>query len=414
MLKEQIVACFKENERIHEDFQIGVSFGHFLVNRSDLKAVPFDGEQGIESLLEYMTRNGWEGLYEAEALIGAYKKNVTVTLQPGGQIAVQIAKTSNLKEIDRAYLDFLQCLGSELEARNQLLLSIGYQPVSKAEDIAVVPMAKAKLLTEAFADDPTALQTVKAAAKTVVMLDFAHSDDFEKKYRVLHVLAPVFAVLLDNVPTVDGVDYDGFIAGLTLSDNRKTALAKVENIITGHSFKYAQYANFVANAPAIAMAEGQQIVATDQTNEDVYDEQDLSKEQLAGVLQMMQPEIKVTEQGMELHFVDALPYPLNMAYVALIKGLVYNADNLNALLEFIMNLSKENQDALRNSIKKEGMETKFNEGTVREVAKDLYFMSTPQLPEEEQHYTQPLDAIIFKNIYPKQVTKRQLAAMQGK
>lgn len=414
MLKEQIVACFKENERIHEDFQIGVSFGHFLVNRSDLKAVPFDGEQGIESLLEYMTRNGWEGLYEAEALIGAYKKNVTVTLQPGGQIAVQIAKTSNLKEIDRAYLDFLQCLGSELEARNQLLLSIGYQPVSKAEDIAVVPMAKAKLLTEAFADDPTALQTVKAAAKTVVMLDFAHSDDFEKKYRVLHVLAPVFAVLLDNVPTVDGVDYDGFIAGLTLSDNRKTALAKVENIITGHSFKYAQYANFVANAPAIAMAEGQQIVATDKTNEDVYDEQDLPKEQLAGVLQMMQPEIKVTEQGMELHFVDALPYPLNMAYVALIKGLVYNADNLNALLEFIMNLSKENQDALRNSIKKEGMETKFNEGTVREVAKDLYFMSTPQLPEEEQHYTQPLDAIIFKNIYPKQVTKRQLAAMQGK
>jgi hypothetical protein len=43
----------------------------------------------------------------------------------------------------------------------------------------------------------------------------------------------------------------------------------------------------------------------------------------------------------------------------------------------------------------------------------MYFMATPQLPEEEQHYTQPLDAIIFKEICPKDITKRQLKAMQG-
>lgn len=126
------------------------------------------------------------------------------------------------------------------------------------------------------------------------------------------------------------------------------------------------------------------------------------------------PEIKLTASGMELHFVDALPYPLNMAYVALIKGLMYNADNLNALSEFVTNLSKELQDGLRASVIAEGMEAKFNEGTVREVAKDLYFMATPMLPENEQHYTQPLDAIIFKNICPKNITKRQLTAMQGK
>ena len=94
--------------------------------------------------------------------------------------------------------------------------------------------------------------------------------------------------------------------------------------------------------------------------------------------------------------------------------MIYNIDNLNALYEFVINLSKELQDNLRQNIIAEGMEAKFNEGTVREVAKDLYFMATPQLPEEEQHYTQPLDAIIFKNIVPKDVTKRQLSKMQGK
>ena len=48
MLKEQIVECLKKNEVIHEEFKVGVSFGHFLVSREDLQAVPFEGEQGID------------------------------------------------------------------------------------------------------------------------------------------------------------------------------------------------------------------------------------------------------------------------------------------------------------------------------------------------------------------------------
>lgn len=414
MLKEQVVESLKKNEVVHEAFQIGVHFGHFLVNRDDLKAVPFEGEQGIESLLEYLTRDQWEGLYEDEALIGARKDNATLLLQPGGQLDLEIAKTDSLKVIDKTYLEFLQSLGSELEARNQLLLSIGYQPVSKAEEIAAVPMAKAQLLCAALQDDKAALQTVKAAAKTVVVLDYAHSDDFEKKYRVASILAPVFAALLDNVPVVDGEDYTQFVAGVALHDAMQTALSKVENVITGHSFKYAQYANFVANGPAVAVEEDGKIVATAQSNEAYYDEKAMTADQVAGVLDMMMPEVKATANGLELHVVDALPYPLNMAYVALIKGLFYNVDNLNALYEFVINLSKDLQDGLRANVIAEGMECKVNEGTVREVAKDLYFMSTPQLPEEEQHYTQPLDAIIFKSICPKNITKRQLAAMQGK
>lgn len=414
MLKEQIVESLKKNEVVHEEFKIGVHFGHFLVNRDDLQAVPFTGEQGIESLLEYLVRSGWDGLYEEDALIGARKDNATVLLQAGGQIDLEIAKTSSLKVIDKTYLDFLQSLGSELEARNQLLLSIGYQPVSKAAEIETVPMIKAQLLAEALREDKAALQTIKAAAKTVVVLDYAHSDDFEKKYRVASVLAPVFAALLDNVPVIDGAEVPQFVAGIAQHDAMQTLLAKVENIITGHSFKYAQYANFIANAPAVAVEANGEIVATGKSNEEVYDEQDLTADQVAGILDMMLPEVKATASGLELHYVDALPYPLNMAYVALIKGLFYNIDNLNALYEFITNLSKELQDNLRRDVVAGGMDCKFNEGTVREVAKDLYFMSTPQLPEEEQHYTQPLDAIIFRNIVPKNVTKRQLSKMQGK
>ncbi|MBE6112002.1 MAG: hypothetical protein E7195_03125 [Peptococcaceae bacterium] len=414
MLKERIVECLKKNEVVHEEFKVGVSFGHFLVEREGLKAVPFDGENGIESLLEYLTRGDWEGLYEGDALIGAYKDNATVLVQAGGQIELQVAKTTSLKEIDKAYLDFLHTLGSELEARNQLLLSVGYQPASSVDEIEVVPMAKAQLMAEALKDDKAALQTLKCTAKTVVTLDYAHSDDLEKKYRVAHILAPIFAAVFDNAPVVDGADYEGFAAGINLHDAMNTALSKVENIMSGHSFKYAQYANIVAAAPAIAVEEGETIVATDKTNEEVYDDVNVTDDQIAGILDMMMTEVKLTANGLELHSVDALPYPLNMAYVAMVKGLMYNIDHLNALHEFATGLSVEMQEKLRPGIIAEGMEGKINEGTIRDVARDLYFMSTPPLPEDEQHYTQPMDVIIFKDVCPKNITKRQMAAMQGK
>ena len=413
-IKEQIVAVLRKNEVVHEEFKIGVSFGHILVNREDMKAVPFDGEQGIESLLEYLTRGEWEGLYEEDYLIGAQKDNATVLLGAGGQIELHIAKTESLKVIDKTYLEFLQELGSELEARNQLLLSVGYQPVSKASEIETVPMAKARLLAEALKDDEAALQVLKGRAKTTVVLDYAHNDDFEKKYRVVHTLAPVLAAMFDNIPVVDGEDYEGFVAGLAMDDRMQTALAKVENVMSAHSFKYAQYANITGNAPAIAVEENGAIVATDKTNEAAYEDVKVVDDHAVAALDMMMTEVKATAQGLEVQYADALPYPLNMAYVALIKGLIYNVDNLNALQDFLNGIAPETRNNLRANAMEKGLDAAYMESTYREIAKDIYFMATPQLPEEEQHYTQPLDAIIFKNICPKDITKRQLKAMQGK
>lgn len=406
MLKEQIVACLKKNEVVHEEFRVGARFGHFLVRRSDLRAVPYEGEAGSKSLLEYLVRDGWQALYDGHSLIGARRENASVRLLPGGQMEFSEEKTDSLKEIDRAYLEFLQALGSELESRGQLLLSIGYQPRSSAGEIPPAPGARSARLLAAIEGDPAALQLVKGAARTTVILDYAHSDDLEKKYRVASVLTPVLAALFDNTPVVDGADCAGYTAGLAMHDAMRTNLGRVEHVITGHSFKYAQYASFVAEAPALA--------DPGRSNEDLYDDAALSEAEVAALLREVLPEVKITADGLELCMVDALPYPLNMAYVALVKGLFYNVDNLNALYEFIMNLSSDLQEHLRQNVAADGMAAKFNEGDVREVCKDLYFMATPQLPKGEQHYTQPLDAILFKNICPKEITRRQLAAMQGK
>lgn len=412
MLKEQILECLRKGEKEHESFAIGTSFGHFLVYKKDLKAVPYDGEDGIESLLEYMTRNDWEAIYEEEHLIGVRKEMATVLLQAGGQIDLQIAKTNQLQQIDKTFLNFIQGLFSELEERGQLLLAVGQQPVSKNNEISLVPMAKAQYMEDYLKHDVSGLQLLKSAAKTVVTIDYAHSDDFEKKYRVASALSPLFAALFDNAPVVNGEASKGYVANLALYEQAMPALSKINNIITGHSFKYAQYINFINEAPAVVVADGEQLVYVgDKSNEEIFGDRQLQEGEVDGVLEMVTPEVRVTANGLELRMADGLPYPLNMAYVALVKGIFYSADNLNAVYDLIMNMSRDDLVKLRKDVVEKGTAAKFTEGTLLETAKDLYFMATPQLASEEQHYMQPLESLLFKNICPKDVTKRQFDKM---
>ena len=102
MLKDQIAAFLKEQAVEPDDFKIGTRFAHVLVRMGDLTAVPYDGEDGIASLLEYMERNEWMGIYENDDIIGVRKGMATVLLLAGGQLELQIEKTDNLQQIDKA------------------------------------------------------------------------------------------------------------------------------------------------------------------------------------------------------------------------------------------------------------------------------------------------------------------------
>ncbi len=413
MLKEQIASFLKAQSVEPEKFQVGAAFGHFLVYNTDLTAVKYDGEDGIASLLEYMERNGWEGIYEEDEIIGVRKEKATVLLKCGGQLEFQMAKTDHLQEIDQAYLDFIQGLFDELKARKQMLLSIGYQPVSKAEDIPVVPMVKYQYLQQYLADNKEALEYEKAASTVRVVIDYAHSDDFERKFRVATALSPVFSALFDNVPMWSGTLYKGYVGSVKLRNHYDKKISYIGNVMNENAvYKFDQYADFIAKMPAVAVntKEATAYVGA-ASNRDAYETKTINNNDIISMLNMCQADVRVTEEGIELSMVDALPYPLNMAFVALIKGLFYNIDQLAATYDLVQHFKQFDIDAAKLNIVENGMNTKYGEGTVRELAKDLFFMATPTLSPQEQHYIQPLDAIIFKEICPKDVAARQLEAM---
>jgi len=359
--------------------------------------------QGIEIL-----NKGWQGIYENDYLVGLKKDGSTITLEPGCQFELSVKNSGTIKEIEQIYMNFLKNLFPLLEGRDQIMISMGYQPVSKIAEIEFNPKKRYEFMAKYLNDKGEyAHNMMKGTAATQITIDYAHQDDFRKKFQVAYCLTPVIYALFDNSPIFEGKDYQGYALRRKIWSQCDDQRYVVNNVLK-RNFGYADYAEFVLNAPPILIKDGEEYVYTGgKTVKEIYANKELTREEIEHVLTMVFPDIRL-KNFIEIRMADALPYPLNLAYVALIKGLFYSQENLDALYEFVMTLQESDVKKAIEDILEEGMNAKLGEGTIRDLAKDLFFMAGNQINPNEAHYLQPLEAVIFKEIYPKDVTKKQL------
>ena len=95
----------------------------------------------------------------------------------------------------------------------------------------------------------------------------------------------------------------------------------------------------------------------------------------------------------------------------MMKALMYNPDHITALQQLIEEMKEENLIAAHQEILTKGLKAPMREGTAFDLIKDLFFMITLTTGPKEQHYLQPLNALLFKDITTKGVSAKQFANM---
>ena len=144
---EQLETYLASLEKPHKTFRLSVEFGHILAQATTLEALGYEGQNGIKALLSYLVGLGWEGVMEGDKLIGARKSDHEwVSLGVGGQINWHYSDFIMIRDLDQAYLAFIEGLFDELKRRQSILLATGHQPVTKTSDLETMPMAHAKNL----------------------------------------------------------------------------------------------------------------------------------------------------------------------------------------------------------------------------------------------------------------------------
>lgn len=112
---------------------------NFIVNKDDLKTVSYYGENGVGETLEYLTTKDFIPYKEGEYVLGLEKGELSISTEPGSQFEVAIKSNTDIRNLENKFKEFFNELVPYLNSKNQMLVSLGYHPNMKIDEIKILP-----------------------------------------------------------------------------------------------------------------------------------------------------------------------------------------------------------------------------------------------------------------------------------
>ncbi len=405
---EEIVNYFKSHEKNEEDYRIGVEFEHFVIYKDSLKTVSYYGQGGVEETLRELIEIGYEAQGEGEHVLGVSKEKKHVTLEPGSQLELSIDADISIEEIEEEYIEFMEDLLPILEKKGQELIAVGYHPETKIDEITLLPKQRYDYMFNYFKTKGShAHNMMKGTSALQVSLDFSSEEDYNKKFRVSNALSPVLYAMFENAYYFEGEITDKHNLRCHIWINCDLDRSGVVRGGLDKDFGYRDYAEYILNKPPIFIYEdGQEVYTENKLVRELFDPEDYTVDELEHMLTMFFPDVR-TKKFVEIRMMDSLPYPLNFSVVAMLKGLLYNQDNLDQLDEYTKDITFEDVEKSKLEMRELGLQAHLRDKKIIDIARYIFNLSKKGLEEDELSYLEPLADMLEAGLSPYEITKEK-------
>ncbi len=199
--KDKIVEYFKTGIKEKKDFKIGVEHEKFLFDNQSNKRIDY---LKIKEMFLALQEFGWKPILEKENIIGLNKGGKNITLEPGNQIELSGDKLSHIHEACAESHDYLFELKQVTKKLDISIVSAGFDPISKLEEIPNNPKQRYKLMTR---DMPLggelSLDMMYRTCGTQLNIDYNSEKDFIKKFKIINSIVPISIALFANSSIVE-------------------------------------------------------------------------------------------------------------------------------------------------------------------------------------------------------------------
>ena len=244
--KEQIIEYFQSGIKETKDFKIGIEHEKFLFDTKNNKRIDYTK---VKEMFAALTEFGWNPIFEKENIIGLNKGCKNITLEPGNQLELSGDKLNHMHEAcaeSQNYLFELKQVTKKLDIK---IVSAGFDPISKLEDIPNNPKQRYELMTK---DMPLggelSLDMMYRTCGTQLNIDYNSEEDFIKKFKLVNSIVPISIALFANSSIVEkkNSNYLSYRSKVWQSTSRG-GLPKLffENL------DFEKYAEFVMNFPIL-------------------------------------------------------------------------------------------------------------------------------------------------------------------
>lgn len=401
---DRLVEYFRSGEKELGEGKIGVEFEHLVLDDQTYVTIPYRGPSGIKESFKDLEAKGWTGVYEGEDILGAEKGNATISTEPALQFEVSFDSEKSLSKLDDDYVAFIKEVEEVFHSKGQILAAIGYQPVTKIDEIEISPKKRYFYMYEHFKTKGShAHNMMKGTAAVQVVIDYFSEEDFIRKFRLGNALSPILYNIFDNAYFFEGEKHKGNNLRQLIWENTDIERSGVPAFAFDEDLSYSTYAEYILKNDIIFTDKDGHLEGTKgRPFKDMFDPDKASDEEILHAVSIVFPDLRL-KKYLEFRMIDALPYPMNMASTALIKGLMYSDKNLDCLEEDFKGMTYKDLEEGRRQGKARGINGAYLGKTYIEWATYLYDLACQALDEEEKDYLKPLKKILDQGKSPKDI-----------
>ena len=390
--RTQLVQYVASGEKPRADWRIGTEHEKFGFRLDDLRPPTFDGERGIEALLEGLVRFGWTPVRESvdgnpPRTIALVRDGASVTLEPAGQLELSGAA---LEDIHQTCVETGTHLNEVRQVADQLqlgFLGMGFQPKWSRADMPWMPKGRYRIMRDYMPGvGDLGLDMMTRTCTVQVNLDYADEADMVKKFRVSLALQPVATALFADSPFTEGrpngyLSYRSHI--WTDTDPDRTGML---DFVFEDGFGYERYVDYMLDVPMyFSYRDGVYVDASGKSfRKFLRGELDV----LPGTLPTLRdwsdhlttafPEVRL-KKFLEMRGADSGPWARICALSAFWVGLLYDDAALDAAWDLVRDFTLVERHVLRDGVPRHALKLPFRDASVRELAVEALKISVAGL-----------------------------------
>ena len=254
--KEKIIEYFSSGIKESKNLKIGIEHEKFLFNNKDNKRIDYSKiKEMFAALLEF----GWNPILEKNNIIGLSKGGKNITLEPGNQIELSGEKLNHIHEACAESQDYLFELRQVTKKLNISIVSAGFDPISKLDEIPNNPKQRYKLMTKDMPQGgELSLDMMYRTCGTQLNIDYNSEEDFVKKFKVVNSIVPISIALFANSSIIEKKksNYLSYRSKVWQNTSRG-GLPKL--FFEGLNFE--KYAEFIMNFPILFIQDNENYVS---------------------------------------------------------------------------------------------------------------------------------------------------------
>ncbi len=385
---DQLVAYFDEACKPRAQWRVGTEYEKVAVWADDGRAVPFTG--GIEEVLRRLAdRYGWTPIPEDGRVVALQGDGATVTLEPGGQLELSgmLCDTVHCAHQEfTAHVTQVVTVGAELGI---VFLGLGMQPLSRLDEIEVVPKRRYGIMGPHMRRvGSLGERMMKQTATVQVNIDFESERDAMAKLRTGMGLVPLLTAMFANSPLSDGAlngmrTFRGHI--WTDTDPARCGLLP---FVFRADCGFSDYVDYALDVPMyFVVRDGAWIDMTALTFRQFWtDGYRGARATLAdwnAHLTTLFPEFRL-KRYIEARAIDSQAPELMMAAPAIVKGIFYDGDCLQAAWDLVKRWTWDERLALYHAVHREALRARVRGVAVHELARELVDIAETGLTRQDQ------------------------------